>query len=445
MGPRSADYGTTLMFQLIATILAWFYDLVPSFAFSIVMLTLVVMVVVTPLTMKGTRSMIKMQHLQPEMKKIQTRFKGDKERMNKELMAFYQANGINPMGGCLPLIVQAPVFIVLYNVLRGLTRRLSDIGEGVGWVAGRLAADLPLQGAPTGRAVFYPDYLAADSRMFLDLSEKTEMVSWGVDLSRSASGAMALGLVTALPYFFLILVVFASSWIQQKQIRGRNTGTQVNSQQQMIMKIMPFFLPLISINLDAALVLYFVISNLYRIGQQSYITRKLYGPDSHLPVVVPSGKGDKDGRDEKSGQKSSAGKKSSAGRKPPSSTGSPPARSSAAAKRGRTRAGVNRNQSQSTGLKASSETTGKASGPVIDRKGWRRRGPSDDRTGSAEDSKKVKKKVKDSKRAKGSEKAKGSRDSGTKDKRPPAARNGGGRTTPPGTAWARGAKKKRRK
>jgi hypothetical protein len=96
-------------------------------------------------------------------------------------------------------------------------------------------------------------------------------------------------------------------------------------------------------------------------------------------------------------------------------------------------------------LKTSLETTGKASGPVIDRKGWRRRVPSDDRTGSAEDSKKVKKKVKDSKRAKGSEKAKGSRDSGTKDKRPPAARNGGGRTTPPGTAWARGAKKKRRK
>ncbi len=83
MGPRSADYRTTLMFQLIATILAWFYDLVPSFAFSIVMLTLVVMVVVTPLTMKGTRSMIKMQHLQPEMKNIKTLIKGDKEMKNK--------------------------------------------------------------------------------------------------------------------------------------------------------------------------------------------------------------------------------------------------------------------------------------------------------------------------------------------------------------------------
>mgnify|MGYP002524956972 CR=1 FL=1 len=89
------------MFDVIAAVLAWFYSVVPSFGLAITLLTVVVMVVVTPLTLKGTRSMIKMQHLQPEMKKIQTRFKGDKERMNKELMVFYQANGVNPMGGCL--------------------------------------------------------------------------------------------------------------------------------------------------------------------------------------------------------------------------------------------------------------------------------------------------------------------------------------------------------
>ena len=102
------------MFDLIAAVLSWFYGLVPSYGFAIIMLTLVVMVIVTPLTLKGTRSMIKMQHLQPEMKKIQTRYKGDREAMNKEMMAFYQANNINPMGGCLPLLIQAPVFMVLY-------------------------------------------------------------------------------------------------------------------------------------------------------------------------------------------------------------------------------------------------------------------------------------------------------------------------------------------
>ena len=84
------------MFDLIAAILAWFYALIPSYGLAIVMLTLVVMLIVTPLTLKGTRSMIKMQHLQPEMKKIQTRHKGDREAMNKEMMAFYQANRCQP-------------------------------------------------------------------------------------------------------------------------------------------------------------------------------------------------------------------------------------------------------------------------------------------------------------------------------------------------------------
>ena len=85
--------------------------------------------------------MIKMQRLQPEMKKIQNRHKGDRERMNKELMAFYQANSINPMGGCIPMIAQAPVFLVLYNVLRGLTRRQADVGEAGGWLAGYVIFD----------------------------------------------------------------------------------------------------------------------------------------------------------------------------------------------------------------------------------------------------------------------------------------------------------------
>ena len=76
------------MFDLIATALAWFYDLWPSFGMAIVMLTLLIMVILTPLTLKQTRSMIKMQHIQPELKKIQNRHKGDREQLNKEVMAF---------------------------------------------------------------------------------------------------------------------------------------------------------------------------------------------------------------------------------------------------------------------------------------------------------------------------------------------------------------------
>ena len=93
------------LFDLLASMLAAFYEIFPSFGFAIVLLTFIVMILLTPLTLKGTRSMIKMQHMQPEIKKLQNRYKHDRDRMNKEMMAFYQANGINPMGGCIPLFL----------------------------------------------------------------------------------------------------------------------------------------------------------------------------------------------------------------------------------------------------------------------------------------------------------------------------------------------------
>jgi YidC/Oxa1 family membrane protein insertase len=407
------------MFDVIAAVLAWFYGLVPSFGLSIILLTFVVMVVVTPLTLKGTRSMIKMQHLQPEMKKIQTRYKGDREAMNKEMMAFYQANGINPMGGCLPLFVQAPVFMVLYQVLRGMTRRLSDVGADIGWVAGRLGAAESLYGVPANQQAFYPAYVDPGSELFADLTAETEMLFLGFDLSRSAGAALSQGILAAFPYLILILMVFASAWIQQRQIRGRNPDATVNPQQQMLMKVMPFFLPVISFNLDAALVLYFVISNLYRIAQQAYITRTLYGPggDSELVVVLP----EKSTNSEKgsAGGKAS-GKASKSAVKPPKASPS-----SSVARKGRTMAGANRNDSQNS-EDSSPVGGGSAGSPGFGRKP---KGPKPD----------AKKKA--SRRSRG--KAAGEP---TKiDKRPPGARAGGGRTTPPGTAGAHGAKKKRRK
>ena len=408
------------MFDVIAAVLAWFYGLVPSFGLSIILLTLVVMVVVTPLTLRGTRSMIKMQHLQPEMKKIQTRYKGDRDAMNKEMMAFYQANGINPMGGCLPLFVQAPVFMVLYQVLRGMTRRLSDVGADIGWVAGRLGAAGSLSGVPANQQAFYPAYVDPGSELFADLTAETEMLFLGFDLSRSAGAALSQGILAAFPYLILILLVFASAWIQQRQIRGRNPDATVNPQQQMLMKVMPFFLPVISFNLDAALVLYFVISNLYRIAQQAYITRTLYGPggDSELVVVLP----EKSTNSEigSVGGKAS-GKASKSAVEPPKASPS-----SSAARKGRTMAGASRNDSQNPKDNPSAED-GSAGSPGFGRKP---KGPKPDA-----------KKKKAGRRSRG--KAAGEP---TKiDKRPPGARAGGGRTTPPGTAGAHGAKKKRRK
>ena len=86
---------------------------------------------------------------------------------------------------------------------------------------------------------FYPDYLAQDSRLFMALSEKTEMVSWGFDLSRSLSQGLESGLVSAFPYRLLVLAVFGTSWVMNKQIRGRNKGQSTHRQQEMIWTVWP--------------------------------------------------------------------------------------------------------------------------------------------------------------------------------------------------------------
>jgi len=285
-----------LIFDSIASLVAWFYSIWPSYGMSVAFLTLAVMVFVTPLTLKSTKSMLQMQRLQPELKAIQSRFKDDRQKMNEELMAFYQENGINPLGGCLPMLIQAPVFLVLYRVIRGLTRRVTDVGDQLGWLAGGGKG-------PTGISsiehTFDPDNVSHTSKLYESLSRSNEMVSWGIDLSRSAQDVMRDSLLSAVPYFILIGVVLVSSIYQQRQIQGRNTGAQTNPQQQMLMKIMPYMLPVFSFTMPAALVVYFVVSNVYRIGQQGYITHSLYSGEDSIGAQIAkqrksdSGDGDK--------------------------------------------------------------------------------------------------------------------------------------------------------
>ena len=176
------------------------------------------------------------------------------------------------------MLVQLPIFLVLFRVVQGVSRRATDIGSQIGWTTGRLGADGTLDNHDIGRIerTFDPENLPLDSDMYKDLIGDTEMVSFGIDLSRSAQEVLSDNIVSSLPYLLLIVIVLVSSLYQQRQIQGRNTGAQVNSQQQMIMKILPFMLPVFSFTMPAALVIYFVVSNLYRIGQQAYITQSLY-------------------------------------------------------------------------------------------------------------------------------------------------------------------------
>ena len=268
------------IFSAFAWFLALFYSWIPNYGVAIAMLTILVMIITTPLILKSTRSMMVMQQMQPEIKKIQARYKDDRQKLNEELLKFYKDNEISPMGGCLPLLIQMPVFIVLYQVLRGLTRRVSDEGGPTGWNTGQLAlGQTPVEYPQSYKLSlpFDPAYVDHNSSLYQSLQGSTTMDAFGMNLALSPSQALQQGLVTALPYLLLIVIVGVTGYVQQKQIQGRNKNADPNPQQQMLMKVMPIILPVISFNLPAGLVLYFAVSNLYRVGQQWWISRSLYG------------------------------------------------------------------------------------------------------------------------------------------------------------------------
>lgn len=262
------------MYDVIARPLQFYYGLWPSYAGAITLLTLTVMLVLLPLTLKGTRSMLAMQKLQPELKKLQNQHRDDRQKLNEEVMKFYKENNINPLSGCMPLLLQMPIFIVLYRTLHDLLWRASS-GWDMGAAAAR-AANGVNDGLWEKFGYFQPKHLDPSSRLYEDLTNTNEMSSLGMNLAQSAQQALSHGAGTAAPYILLVMAVAGTSYYQQRQIAGRPGATSVNPQQQMLLKIMPVFFAFISLTLPAGLVVYFLVSNLFRIGQQALITRTMY-------------------------------------------------------------------------------------------------------------------------------------------------------------------------
>jgi len=223
--------------EVIAFVLSYLFDFISSYGFSIVLLTIIINIVIFPLTLKQTKSTKRMQDAQPELQKLQKQHKGNKEELNKEVAALYKEKGINPLGCIFPLIVQMPVWFALFRVLRD-----------------------PLVFIPLPSSL--ADYLSGTRTLF-----------FGMDLQIPPSEAGRL--LEKVPYLFLILLVVLSAVYQQRQIT-KKTKTPDNAQaRQMktIGKVMPIFFGFISWTLPTGLVLYFLTGNIFRIGQQALIVK----------------------------------------------------------------------------------------------------------------------------------------------------------------------------
>ena len=222
----------------IGFLLSYIYDFEVSYGVSIVILTIIINIIIFPLTLRQTRSTKRMQDAQPELKRIQKQYKDNKEEMNKKVAEYYKENGINQLGCIVPLLVQMPVWFALFRVLRE-----------------------PL--------LFIPK----EATLYSALGDPLSVLFFNMDLQVPASAINAW--VDRLPYIVLILFVVGTALIQQNQLTKKQ-GTTNNPQQQqmqMIGKVMPIFFGFISWTLPTGLVVYFLTGNIFRIGQQTLIVK----------------------------------------------------------------------------------------------------------------------------------------------------------------------------
>jgi YidC/Oxa1 family membrane protein insertase len=205
-------------------------DFEGSWGWSIVLLTFTVRLAILPLTFKGIKSMQRMQVLQPEIKKIQERYKGDRQRMNQEIMAFYQKEKVNPLGSCLPLALQIPFFIALFQLLRSAGFK-ADLGTNVSFL-------------------FIPD------------------------LTKKVTGHPAV-LVT-------LIILYVGTQLASSLMMSSAT---MDPTQRKIMLVMPLFFVIFIINFPAGVIVYWITTNTWTMGQQ-YVIRRRIGPTRAPPAAT---------------------------------------------------------------------------------------------------------------------------------------------------------------
>ncbi len=217
---RSINFGIFyFLAKPLLIVLNWFYKFIPNYGVAIILLTILIKLIFYPLTNKSYESMKKMKELQPHIQRLKEMYKDDKVKLNQEVMELYKKYKVNPFGGCLPIIIQIPVFFALYKTL--------------------LVA-IELRHAPFIK--------------YLPFTDKY----WLVDLSAKD------------PFYITPILMGISMYIQQKMTPTGGTDPI----QEKIMLFMPIFLTFLFLNFPSGLVLYWLVNNILSIAQQYFVEKK---------------------------------------------------------------------------------------------------------------------------------------------------------------------------
>jgi YidC/Oxa1 family membrane protein insertase len=267
----------------IGWLLAQIYDLVGNYGVAIILLTVVVKIVLLPLGIKQIKSMQAMQAIQPKIKELQKKYKGNKQKAQEETMKLYKEAGVNPLGGCLPVLLQFPILIAMYAVIRAPVPN----------------AAYDAQNPKPGVEAFLNNHLPIDSQLYADITEhnNTGFLWMNLQCSAAQSGTKAAVNDSAgekaaeldcgstatdkIPYFVFLALMIGTTFYQQRQMQRASPPGAASGQQQTLLKVMPIMFGIFGYAFPAGLVLYWTTSNLWQIGQQYALLRAGHiGPDA---------------------------------------------------------------------------------------------------------------------------------------------------------------------
>ena len=214
--------------KLLLGLLNWFYAYIPNYGLGIIFVTIVVRIAIYPLTLKSMKSMKKMQLLGPEMEELKKKYGDNQQELNKKMMEMYKERGVNPLGGCLPMFLQMPVFIALYRML---------------WNA------FELRGAP-----FFG--------WMTDLSQPDRMLYMPWMANVPFLGPM-------FEYLNLLPILMGVAMVLSQKVMPVS-GPAQNPQQKMMMNIMPVFFSFMCYNMASGLNLYILTSTILGVVQQRF-------------------------------------------------------------------------------------------------------------------------------------------------------------------------------
>jgi len=213
-------------------LMEFFYKIIPNWGVSIIILTVLMRIVLFPLTKKSSESTLKMQELQPKIQEIQAKYKDNTTKMNEEMAKFYQTAGYNPMSGCLPLLIQFPLIFAMYNLFNNYFEFRGALFIP-GWI---------------------PDLSQGDSLMILPFT--VPFLGW-TDLR-------------------VLPVIYVISQLLFGKVTQTPTSAQQNASMKMMMYGMPIFFFFIFYNAPAGLLIYWTFSNILTLGQQLVINKMMH-------------------------------------------------------------------------------------------------------------------------------------------------------------------------